>query len=156
MKAKYVNPFLAATANLFRNYLGIECTGGQPFLNPEPQTLDEVSGIIGLAGETTGAVVLSLSRETAIKVASTMAGKTYSALTNEVIDVVGELVNIVAGNAKKDLLDYRLSISLPGVIVGKENWIRWPAQVPVITIPFESGAGPFTVNVSMKIPQGES
>lgn len=156
MKAKYINPFLSASVNLFRNYLGLECTSAAPFLNPEPQRLDEVSGIIGLAGETMGAVVLSFNRETAIKVASTMAGKPYPALTNEVIDIVGELVNIVAGNAKRDLLDYRIVISLPGVIIGKESQIRWPSNVPVITIPFTSEAGPFTINVSLKVSEGDS
>jgi chemotaxis protein CheX len=150
MKAKYINPFLTASVNLFRNYLGLSCGSGTPYLNPDPQRLDEVSGIIGLAGETTGAVVLSFSRETAIQIASTMAGRPYTALTNEVIDVVGELVNIVAGNAKRDLIDFRIVLSLPGVIIGKESQIKWPSQVPVITIPFESDAGPFTINVSLK------
>jgi chemotaxis protein CheX len=155
MKAKYINPFLASSVNLFRNYLGVSCTSSAPYLNPDAQSLDEVSGIIGLAGETIGAVVLSFSRETAIRIASLMAGRTYTTLSNEVIDVVGELVNIVAGNAKKDLLDYRIVISLPGVIVGKENRIKWPSNVPVITIPFQSDAGPFTVNVSLKVPDGD-
>jgi len=155
MKAKYINPFLAASVNLFRNYLGVNCTSSPPYLNQEPQNLEEVSGLIGLAGETVGAVVLSFNRETAIKIASLMAGKTYHVLSNEVLDIVGELVNIVAGNAKRDLLDFRINISLPGVIVGQSSRIKWPSNVPVITIPFQSDAGSFTVNVSLKVSDGE-
>lgn len=151
MKAQYINPFLVASMNLFKNYLGVECSSGAPYLNPDPQNLDEVTGIIGLAGETVGAVVLSFNRETAIGVASKMAGKRYMNLSNEVVDIVGELVNIVAGNAKKDLLEFRISISLPGVLIGEGSKIKWPANVPVITIPFDSELGPFSVNVSLRV-----
>jgi chemotaxis protein CheX len=59
-------------------------------------------------------------------------------------------VNIVAGNAKKGLENLRIEISLPGVIVGNDYKINWPKGVPVITIPFSSEVGNFSVNVSMK------
>jgi chemotaxis protein CheX len=151
MKAQYINPFLIASMNLFKNYLGVDCRSEAPFLNHDPQNLDEVTGIIGLAGETVGAVVLSFNRETAMAIASRMAGKQFHTLSNEVVDIVGELVNIVAGNAKKDLLEFRISISLPGVLIGEGSKIKWPTSVPVITIPFESELGRFSVNVSLRV-----
>ena len=150
MKAKYINPFLAASMNLFKEHLGVDVRSLNPFVRKDPTVLEEVSGIIGLAGETTGAVVLSFSRTTAMNIVSVFAGRTYTALTNEVLDGVGELVNIIAGNAKKDLLDFRVSISLPGVIVGSSTKIHWPEGVPVITIPFDSNLGSLSVNVSLK------
>ena len=103
MKAKYINPFLAASMNLFKEHLGMDGAQPQPFVRKDPTALEEVSGIIGLAGETTGAVVLSFSRATAMNIVSVFTGRTYTALTNEVLDGVGEMVNIIAGNAKKDL-----------------------------------------------------
>jgi chemotaxis protein CheX len=71
-------------------------------------------------------------------------------LSNEVLDGVGELINIIAGNAKQDLLDFRIEISLPGVITGNSYKIRWPEGIPVVAIPFTTELGPFTVNVSLK------
>jgi chemotaxis protein CheX len=150
MKAKYINPFTKASMNLFSDFLNIKAEAGKPFVKKDPQDLEEVSGIIGLAGETAGAVVLSFSRETAIQVVSILENKKYVALTNEVIDGVGELVNIIAGNAKQDLLDYRINISLPGVVTGSSYQIHWPEGIPVITIPFQSDLGYFTVNVSLR------
>jgi chemotaxis protein CheX len=150
MKAKYVNPFLSASIGLFKDFLKFNLTYEQPYINNDPQKLHEVSAIIGLAGETTGAVVLSFTRETAIEIVSAFSGSTFNALSKEVIDGVGELVNIVAGNAKKGLENLRIEISLPGVIVGNDYKINWPKGVPVITIPFSSEAGNFSVNVSMK------
>ena len=150
MQAKYINPFIHASVNLFQEFIGIEVTAGKPYVRKDPQDLEEVSGIIGLAGETVGAVVLSFSRETAIAVVSAMEKKKYQALTNEVIDGVGELVNVIAGNAKKDLTEFRIDISLPGIITGKAYSIHWPEGVPVIAIPFDSEYGKFSVNVSLR------
>ena len=150
MRAEYINPFLKAAINLFKEYLGLQAVAGKPYLLGNPQDLDAVSAIIGLAGETRGAVVLSFSRETAIKIVSKMAGQEYKALSNEVLDGVGELINIVAGNAKQDLLDFRIAISLPGVITGNSYKIHWPEGIPVVSIPFTTELGPFTVNVSLK------
>lgn len=150
MKAKYINPFLNATMGLFRDFLGLKVSSGKPFVLADPQDLSDVSALIGLAGETTGAVVLSFSHDTALKVISNMAGREYLFLGSEVLDGVGELVNIIAGNAKKDLDEFRISISLPGVITGNSYRINWPKGVPVITIPFSSELGDFTVNVSLK------
>jgi chemotaxis protein CheX len=150
LKAVYINPFIMAAINLFKDYLGMQVKEGKPFLNPDPQSLKEISGIIGLAGDTKGAIVLSLDRETALKVSGKFAKKEFTAITNDVIDCVGEIVNIIAGNAKKDLLDFRISISLPGVITGKSYKVSWPTGIPVITIPFESEYGNFTLNVSLK------
>jgi chemotaxis protein CheX len=150
MQVKYINPFLEASVNLFKEYLGLKIKPGKPFVLDDPQDLCEVSGIIGLAGETVGAVVLSFSRETAIAMISKMEGRTYTALGSEVIDGVGELINIIAGNAKQGLSDFKIEISLPGVITGTTYRIHWPEGIPVVTIPFESDIGPFTVNVSLR------
>jgi chemotaxis protein CheX len=152
MKAEYINPFLVASMHLFKKYLGIEVTAGKPRLLEDPHNLEEVTGIIGLAGETMGAVVLSLSRDAAINVISQFSGKKYNALTNEVLDGVGEMVNIIAGNAKADLHAFQISISLPGVIVGSSSKIHWPEGVPVLSIPFKSELGDFSVNVSLREP----
>ena len=150
MQAKYINPFLEASVNLFQKYMGLDLKPGKPFVRSDPQDLLEVSAIIGLAGETTGAVVLSFARETAIKVVSALAGKTYTGLGAEVLDGGGELVNIIAGNAKKGLTEFRIEISLPGVITGSSYRIHWPENVPVIAIPFDSDVGPLSVNVSLR------
>ena len=65
MQAKYINPFLQAAVNLFKIHLGVEITNGAPYINADSQNLNEISAIIGLAGDTIGAVVLSFTRDTA-------------------------------------------------------------------------------------------
>ena len=57
---------------------------------------------------------------------------------------------VIAGNAKKDLSEFRIEISLPGVITGTTYRIHWPEGIPVVAIPFDSEVGPFSVNVSLR------
>jgi chemotaxis protein CheX len=150
MKAKFINPFINAAQRLFHEYMKLDVTAGKPFLLADPKDLQGVSAIIGLAGETTGAVVLTFSRETAIEMVSRLEGKQYVALGAEILDGVGEMVNIIAGNAKKDLAEFRIVISLPGIITGSDYKINWPQGIPVISIPYESEIGSFAINVSIK------
>ncbi len=150
MQAKFINPFLNASVNLFKDFLALELVSGKPYLNPGSNKLQEISAIIGLAGDTTGAVVLSFSRQTALAIVSRFAGKHYADVDSEVLNTVGELTNIIAGNAKRELEEYRIDISLPGVITGHTYEINWPKGIPVITIPFTCEFGEFTVNVSMR------
>lgn len=150
MKAQFINPFIKASEYLFREYLELIVDVGKPYLRQQSDSLNEVSGIIGLAGDTTGAVVLSFHSDTAIKIITIFAKHKYNFLSNEVLDGVGELVNIIAGNAKKYLEDYKIAISLPGVVTGKDYDIHWPENIPVIVIPFYCEIGNFTLNVSLK------
>src|SRR4030042_7127525 len=108
MKAEYINPFLEASINLFKSHLKFDVVNKPPFVNQDSQNLNEISAIIGLAGDIIGAVVLSFTRETAIAMATRFSGKKHVAVRKEVLDAVGELVNIIAGNAKKDLMDFRI------------------------------------------------
>ena len=69
---------------------------------------------------------------------------------DELTDGVGELANIVAGNAKQGLQKYKLSISLPNVVVGKNHMLRSPSGLPSIVVPFVSSIGSFAMEVSLK------
>jgi chemotaxis protein CheX len=54
---------------------------------------------------------------------------------------------MVAGNAKAQLEEYKLSLSLPNVIYGSGTEIHFPEHSQPITIPFQSEVGPFAIEV---------
>jgi len=148
---KYIEPFVLATQNLFLDSFKEE---------PEPQNAyllskDEdhnwgISGIIGIAGDTRGVVVVSFPEETAKEMVGRLVGRKITDLDEDVVDSIGEVVNIIAGNAKKGLEDYRLSISLPTVITGPAHRISWPAGIPIIGIPFKTSAGRIHLSVGLE------
>jgi chemotaxis protein CheX len=150
MKAEHINPFLAATVNVFNTMLNCPLTRGQPFAKNGVQPQFDVSGVIGLSGTARGTVVLSLSRETALRAAEAVLGERPDAINADVRDAVGELTNIIAGNAKAKLESYALNVSLPTVITGKGHCIDFPREVIPICIPFDSPWGPVIVEVGLQ------
>jgi chemotaxis protein CheX len=150
MNVSYVNPFILSTVNTCKTMLKVDVRPGSPVLKKEPYPSHDISGVIGLSGEAQGAIALSFPKIVALKVVSAMLGGEVKIVGPEMTDGIGELVNIIAGNAKKDLTAYRLSISLPHVIIGKDHVIAPPSGAPTIIVPFASPLGEFSMEVSLK------
>ena len=155
MKAEYINPFLSSTLCAFETMLACKLTRGTPFVKTGAQPQHEVSGVIGLSGKAQGTVVLGLSREAAISAAEVLLQERPAEINADVVDAVGELANIIAGRAKAQLEELKLSVSLPSVITGKSHCIQFPTKVIPICIPFESKWGPVTVEVGLSEPRTE-
>ncbi|QQO11202.1 chemotaxis protein CheX [Breznakiella homolactica] len=149
MKVDYINPFIKSSLNFFKDYLEIDIESHKAYIEKNPEEITGISAIIGLAGEIKGQVVLNFSRETAISLASIFGGTQYRAVSKDVVDVVGEMVNIIAGAAKQ-YLEQRIEISLPGVVFGDSYRFAWGGTVPVIAIPFTTQYGRITIYVSIK------
>jgi chemotaxis protein CheX len=150
MDVNYINPFIAATVNLFKTMLSIDIKPGKPHLKAVPHPTFDVSGIIGLSGSAQGSIGISFPKVLALKVVSKMLGQEVKVVGPDLTDGIGELANIVAGNAKQDLAQYQLSISLPNVIVGKDHLIAGQSGVPTIVVPFTCNIGEFVMEVSLK------
>jgi chemotaxis protein CheX len=147
MRAEYINPFVNSTTKAFHTMLSCDLTRGSIYLHDGDRPIHEVSGMIGLSGVAQGMVVLSMTTEVALKVASTMLMMDVSEVNADVIDAVGELTNVVAGSAKADLEKLKLSIGLPNVVVGRDYQVCFPTNAKPIVIPFESQWGPVTITV---------
>ncbi|MDR0720892.1 MAG: chemotaxis protein CheX [Treponema sp.] len=136
---KYIEPFIAVCASVFKDFLGCRLEAGYPFFVTRAQTQDwDLSALIGLSGEAEGAVALSLKTELALAITGKLTGKTHTYLDEEVIDAVGEIVNIIAGNVKQKLEEhFNLVISLPSIIKGRGHEIIWPgSHIRIMCIPF--------------------
>lgn len=151
MQIEHIEPFIEATVGMFKTMLGMDCEYLTPYLlNRNPDHDWDISGIIGIAGDTKGVVVISFTGELAAEATSRLVGRKVGSDDPDVIDVVGELVNIVAGNAKKGLEQYRLSISLPSIVRGQEHQIAWPSDIPIVGIPFKTSTGKFHLAVGLE------
>ena len=147
MKVEHINPFLTSVANTFRTMLGTEVRRGDMSLSDPSQRSFPISGVIGLSGKVAGTVVINLSEEVALKAASTMLMDDIRVVNDDVIDAVGELANMIAGQAKAELEQYDLSVSLPNVITGDDHCIRFPSNSKPICVPFETDLGPLQLEV---------
>lgn len=149
MDVKFINPFILAISNVFETMVNAKVTVGKPMLKKAHLVSAEVSGIIGLSGDVQGCVVLSFPGDVACKVASTFAGVELTMDHPDFTDAIGELTNMVAGNAKKDFPGCSVSISLPSVIIGPGHSVSQSKSCPFLVIPCETELGHFSVEVAI-------
>lgn len=152
MDVAYVNPFILSTIETFSKMLNCDAKPGKIALKNESIHTFDVSGIIGLSGEAQGSICLSFPKVMALKVVSALLSMEIKIIGPEVADGIGELANIVAGNAKQHLSQFSLSISLPKVIIGKDHSIAPMRGIPSIIVPFTSTMGEFAMEISLKTP----
>lgn len=150
IRAEHVNPFILSNMETFTKMVGIEAKPGRPILKQEARLDYDISGIIGLSGKVIGSVALSFPQATALAVCNKFMSADLKEMNAEILDAVGELINIVAGNAKKGLSEFNIEISLPSVIVGKNHRIVEPKGSVGFVIPFTSALGNFHMAVSLK------
>lgn len=137
----YVEPFVEVTVNTFKEFVGVDVIPRNPhFLDPEKAMDWDISAVIGLSGVVKGAVIVSMKAELAIKLTDLLAGPGHKELDADVVDAVGEINNIIAGNIKPKVPNGdKIVISIPTIIKGKEHTIAWPGkQTRILCIPHKA------------------
>jgi chemotaxis protein CheX len=149
----FINPFLVATIGVLKIQANVIAKPGQPFrCSPKDRYFGDVSGVIGLVSDAfVGAVVLSFPEKTFLAIMSSMLGEPIQQLTQEIVDGAGELTNIIFGQAKVVLNEqgYGIRTAIPTVVTGTGHSIQTQAAGPRVALPFESSAGPFTVEICL-------
>ena len=137
---KYILSFIKVCESVFRDFCSTEVKAGKVFyLTKENRDMGwDISGIIGLSGQISGAVSLSMKDNVAFKVTKTLTGIDHNAFDADVIDAIGEIINIITGNIKKEFeASYKTAISIPSIVQGKGHRLIWPSKnIRIICIPF--------------------
>ncbi len=148
MDVKYINPFITAVQNIFNTMIDVPFKLGKPSLKKDRIPSYEISSIIGLSGGVTGCVVINLSEPIALQLVSSLLGEEVTELNEDCTDAIGEIANMIAGNAKTDFPSEETSISVPSVIMGKHK-VSYPSGLPIITIPLETEKGELIIEVAI-------
>ena len=96
----FVNPFLQAAITVFEQLLHTELRKGKLTIKESPFPSHNVAIIIGVKGDYDGVVVYSLSYDTGMKIVYSLnPGITPKQMREMYVDVLGEIANMVTGNA---------------------------------------------------------
>jgi chemotaxis protein CheX len=128
-----------ATLNVFTTMLGVEIRQGQVTVeggSPDPN--DGVVSLIGLAGSWTGAGSITCSPTLACRICSQLLMTESQSVTEEVLDAVAELTNMIIGSVKTDLEQQLgpLGLSIPTVVFGRNFKTRSAGSSEWIVVPF--------------------
>lgn len=152
MDEKLVNPFVMAAMNVLDTMAFVKATAQKPYLKTDNSAPGDVSGIVAFTGEATGTVSITFDEACIIQIVSNMFGEEIKEMNEEVIDAVGELTNMISGNARMEIetTGKVLHGGIPTVIIGKNHQLTSMAKGPIIAIPFETDAGNYTIEICFK------
>jgi chemotaxis protein CheX len=149
MDVRYINPFIVSCRLVFDRMIHVPVVLGKPYLRRNSGPHMAVSVIMGFGGSVTGCVVMRLSQKVSLALASGILQTPQTAIDADGIDALGEIANMIAGAAKKDLPGGLATLSIPSVILG-DHGVNYPSGVPIIAIPCETDAGPFLLEIAVQ------
>jgi chemotaxis protein CheX len=112
---------------------------------------DDVTVILALIGAVDGTVFYSMSKEVAVRFASTSMGKKFDATDKLVQSGIAELGNVITGRASMKLADagYEAHISPPSLIMGKGATIS-TLDYPRLIVPLITPLGSITIHLALR------
>lgn len=134
-----------STHSIFETMCGFEMKPAGIEHTTSHRAQHDLNGIISISGKLKVTCVLSLTQELAFNVVNAFLGASPTTVNSEVIDVVGELTNIICGNAKERLDIQGLSLGLPTVVAGSSMVVAFEAGLNVSQLMFESEQGLMSV-----------
>ena len=136
--------------NVLKTMAMIEASPGRPFIKKDDTALGDVSGIIGITGAAQGSMSISFESPCICYVVTSLFGMPVESVNNEVKDAVGELTNMICGDARRRLEGAGVSLQAgtPTVVAGKDHSITHIHTGPCLALPFDTENGKFVLEVA--------
>lgn len=137
MNVECINAFVSAGMSVLKQTTQQDISTGKAYLKTASHIKDSVRLMVGFTGSIKGKVSLNMELNTALDIASSMMGGfPVSELDEMSASAVGELANMIAGNASTILYNKGIGVDIttPSVVRG-QNLISNPSGSQYICIP---------------------
>ena len=144
MNVQYINALLESTLNVLATMAMVEATPGKPSLKSDDIPLGDVTGMIDLSGEQAkGSLAISFSAPAILDITEKMLGEHIEAIDATVVDVVGEITNMITGNAKRLFSEQGLDfdLTLPSTLIGHDQPLKHSVSGDPILLPLTTPSG---------------
>jgi chemotaxis protein CheX len=149
---EYKNIIKEAVVDIFSSMvlLDIETIEG---VESGPMEGPMLSGMIGLAGDLQGSVLIHLPATVAIAITNAFLGLEINSVDDDVKDAVGELTNMVAGGVKFLIPGpgQDIELAIPSVVCGQSYSCEATGRFERTSVLFELAAGRFVVEMQIKV-----
>lgn len=116
---------------------------------PQDPLLGEVSSIVDInSAAFQGFLSISFDKGSYLEVVSSMLMEEQTDLTPDNEDAVGEINNIIFGNAKAEISNFGVQMTVPKVVIGQNKCIPCPTGSAGMLIPFTTTRGKFYITVA--------
>lgn len=150
MHVNFINPVLRSMQNILSTMAHIEPKVGTPKVKEKNEIIQgkNITGVMSMTGRRGNAsVAITFSEAAILHIANKMLPGGVTTIDGMVIDLVGELANMVLGGAKSELENggYFFKLSLPTIILGSDYLIAHRTDAPIIMLPFTMPEGGFVI-----------
>ena len=150
MNSEFVNPFLSSFMNVLQTMAQMEVKPGRPSLKKDAIARGDVSGLIGMVGPTArGSFSITFDKALALNVFRLMVGEEVDDISDDITDMVGEITNMVAGGAKRQLGEkgFEFNMATPIVVAGPSHTIKHQVDGSKVLMPFTSEHGNASIEI---------
>ncbi|MAF53681.1 MAG: hypothetical protein CL694_11815 [Chloroflexi bacterium] len=150
MKQEFVNPFLSSAKLVWEKELGMSVELTSASAVDTRFLTEDVTASIGLSGELVGTVLYGFPTPTAREIMNVMVGEEVDAESELAQSALGELANMVAGNAATLLSNagYTCDIT-PPIIISAAGTIISTLGRPQLKVDFTSAVGPMSIRIDL-------
>jgi chemotaxis protein CheX len=150
MRMELIQPFINAADAVFSELLQSSAKIIDLTMDEDTYRRKGVAALIAIKGDIEGRVILDLSPEVAVKVASRLAGAELSASEQLVSETVCELANMVIGNSVTLLNDqgFRFKVFPPEIHVN-ETGLSSTVDTEAMVLGLETPCGEIYLNIAM-------
>lgn len=151
MKAEYINSFYSATKDVFKMMLDIEPQKGQLEIVEDMVCSKDANVVLGVTGDLKGTILFSFPKDMTLQMVNTMSGMELEEIDSFVSSALGEMANIIGGNALMalDEKDYSCDIVPPQIFVGEYKSFSM-AEEKALLLPLVTSIGEFHINIYLK------
>ncbi len=151
MKMGLIQPFINAADAVLAQ--GLQCTTsiGNLSMEEEAYRRKGVAALVWVTGDIEGRIIFDLEPQTAVRVASHMAGAPLPESDELVRETICELANQVIGNAITSLNDQGFHFRVhPPVLHTSQEGTRSSEDTEALVICFETSCGNVFMNIAMR------
>ncbi len=152
----FVESIITATTKVFSTMLHVDVKAEEHFIKSEKNVSTDIISSIHFSGRGgMGKIALFMPGATACHLASAMLGMEVDAVDVDVKDCMGEMVNMIAGNAKNKFENFigKVNLLVPWVISGTHLSITSPYGTEV-SLSIDSQAQFSWVMTKFSYPKG--
>ena len=153
MEVKFVNPFIEGVLRILNTTASLQSVPEPPYVKSEDKFDGSIAGVLEISGELNGTAIIGFSEKSILGIVSAMFGEAMVELNDEIVDAVGEISNMVAGNVTTKLGDLgkQVKVKFSHVLTMDESGIistQKPEEHPVLVFPFKTTQGKVLLEVN--------
>lgn len=143
MDADIINAFIAAAVEILGTVGAVTATVQKPFLKKDTLAQGDITSLVKITGNIQGTISVSFSSTCILSIVSNMFGEEITQMDNDIKDAVGEITNMISGQASQlyEKTNAGIKAALSQVLMGDGHPIPHLPGLPVLGVPVKTEKG---------------